>query len=177
MHGLSAKVSRYLSPTVKIPSHAQDQEHQHGTCAAELPGICNVNLVSDTMDDGIPPSAWSRGVSEPEKPTPGASARAEVPRACGGIRSDFRAERAKGTGYSIEDGAHRVANQASQSVAQYLSPFSHNGWPLSARMHLRTAPSWDSKKKCKVGVLYCQLYVVSLGTICAVSSFTELHMQ
>ena len=75
MHGLSAKVSRYLSPTVKIPSHAQDQEHQHGTCAAELPGICNVNLVSDTMDDGIPPSAWSRGVSKPEKPTQDAPAR------------------------------------------------------------------------------------------------------
>ena len=72
MHGLSAKVSRYLSPTVKIPSHTQDQEHQHGTCAAELPGICNVNLVSDTMDDGIQPSAWSRGVSKPEKPTQGA---------------------------------------------------------------------------------------------------------
>ena len=79
------------------------------------------------MDDGQSQSAWSRGVSEPEKPIPGASARAEVPRACGEIRSDFRAERAKGTGFSIEDGAHRVANQASQSVAQYLSPFSHNG--------------------------------------------------
>ena len=79
MHGLSAKVSRYLSPTVKIPSHAQDQEHQHGTCAAELPGICTVNLVSDTMDDGIPPSAWSRGVSKPEKPTQDAPASAECP--------------------------------------------------------------------------------------------------
>ena len=95
------------------------------------------------MDDGQSPSAWSRGVSEPEKPTPGASARAEVPRACGGIRSDFRAERAKGTGFSIEDGAHRVASQASQSVAQYLSPFSHNGWPLSARMHLRTLLAFE----------------------------------
>ena len=62
MHGLSAKVSRYLSPTVKIPSHAQDQEHQHGTCAAELPGICNVNLVSHTMGDGISSVASSRGV-------------------------------------------------------------------------------------------------------------------
>ena len=69
MHGLSAKVSRYLSPSVKIPSHAQDQEHQHGTCAAGLPGICNVNLVSDAMDDDIPPSAWARGVSKPEKLT------------------------------------------------------------------------------------------------------------
>ena len=79
MHGLSAKVSRYLSPSVKIPSHAQDQEHQHGTCAAELPGICNVNLVSDTMDDGIPSSAWSRGTSKPEKPTQDAPASAECP--------------------------------------------------------------------------------------------------
>ena len=49
------------------------------TCAAELPGICNVNLVSDTMGDGISPSAWSRGVSKPEKPTQGAPARAECP--------------------------------------------------------------------------------------------------
>ena len=38
-----------------------------------------MNLVSDTMDDGIPPSAWSRGVSKPEKPTQGASASAECP--------------------------------------------------------------------------------------------------
>ena len=38
-----------------------------------------MNLVSDTMDDGIPPSAWSRGVSKPEKPTQGAPARAECP--------------------------------------------------------------------------------------------------
>ena len=79
MHGLSAKVSRYLSPSVKIPSHAQDQEHQHGTCAAGLPGICNVNLVSDAMDDDIPPSAWARGVSKPEKPTQDTPARAECP--------------------------------------------------------------------------------------------------
>ena len=76
MHGLSAKVSRYLCPIVKIPSHAQDQEHQHGTYAAGLPGICNVNLVSDTMDDGIPPIARSRVVSKPEKPTQDTPARA-----------------------------------------------------------------------------------------------------
>ena len=79
MHGLSAKVSRYLCPIVKIPSHAQDQEHQLGTCAAGLPGICNVNLVSDTVGDGIPPSARSRGLSKPEKPTQDTSARAECP--------------------------------------------------------------------------------------------------
>ena len=35
--------------TIEIPSHAQDQEHQHGTCAAGLPGICDVNLVCHTM--------------------------------------------------------------------------------------------------------------------------------
>ena len=74
MHGLSAKVSRYLSPSVKIPSHAQDQEHQLGTCTAGLPGICNVNLVSDTMGDDIPPSARTRGLSKPEKPTQDTSA-------------------------------------------------------------------------------------------------------
>ena len=63
----------------RIPSHAQDQEHQHGTYAAGLPGICNVNLVSHTMGDGISSVAWSRGVSKPEKPTQGAPARAECP--------------------------------------------------------------------------------------------------
>ena len=98
---LSSDFSRDLSHSVKILPDAQGHNDGHGTRAAELPGICNVNLVSDTMGDGISPSAWSRGVSEPEKPTPGASARAEVPRACGGIRSNFRAERAKGTGYSV----------------------------------------------------------------------------
>ena len=82
MHGLSAKVSRYLSPTVKIPSHAQDQEHQHGTCAAELPGIRDVNLVCDTMGDGTSlqsPSAWSRGIRKRENPTQGAPGRAQCP--------------------------------------------------------------------------------------------------
>ena len=59
MHGLSAKVSRYLSHSITPPSHARDQEHQHGTCAAGLPGIYAVNLVSHTMGDGISPSARS----------------------------------------------------------------------------------------------------------------------
>ena len=66
-------------PASKFHPHAQDQEHQHGTCAAGLPGICNVNLVSDAMGDDIPPSARSRGVSKPEKPTQDTSARAECP--------------------------------------------------------------------------------------------------
>ena len=79
MYGFSAEFLRYLSHSVKIPSHAQGQEHQHGTCAAELPGICDVNLVSHTMGDDIPPSARSRGLSKPEKPTQDTSARAECP--------------------------------------------------------------------------------------------------
>ena len=76
---LSPDFSRYLSHSIKISSHAQDQEHQHGTCAAGLPGICDVNLVSDTMGDGISSSAWSRSTSKPEKPTQGAPARAGCP--------------------------------------------------------------------------------------------------
>ena len=56
-------VARALS--IKIPSHAQDQEHQNGTCAAGLPGICDVNLVCHTMDDDISTSARSRGISQP----------------------------------------------------------------------------------------------------------------
>ena len=65
--------------SIKIPSHAQDQEHQHGTCAAGLPGICDVNLVCHTMGDDISASARSRGISMPEKPTQGAPARAGCP--------------------------------------------------------------------------------------------------
>ena len=50
------------------------------TChMAGLPAICDVKLVSHTMGDGISPSAWSRGNSNPEKPTQGAPARAECP--------------------------------------------------------------------------------------------------
>ena len=79
MHCLSAKVSRYLPHSITIPSHAQDLEHRHGTCAAGLPGICDVNLVSDTMGNGISSSAWSRGTSKPQKPTQGAPARAGCP--------------------------------------------------------------------------------------------------
>ena len=76
---VSAKVSRYLSHSIKIPSHAQDQEHQHWTCAAELPGICDVNLVSHTMGDGISPSVWSRSICKRENPTQGAASHAECP--------------------------------------------------------------------------------------------------
>ena len=76
---LSSDFSRDLSHSVKILPDAQGHNDAHGTRAAELPGICNVNLVSDTMGDGISPSAWSRGVSKPEKPTQGAPARAECP--------------------------------------------------------------------------------------------------
>ena len=79
MQVLSPDFSRYLCHSIKILPDAQGQNDAHGTCAAELPGICNVNLVSDTMDDGIPPSAWSRGVSKPEKPTQDAPASAECP--------------------------------------------------------------------------------------------------
>ena len=57
----------------------EDQEHQHGTCAAELPGIGDVNLVSHTMGDGISLSAWSRGICKRENPTQGAPARPQCP--------------------------------------------------------------------------------------------------
>ena len=76
---LSPDLPRYVSHSIKIPSHAQDQEHQHGTYAAGLPGICDVNLVSHTMGDDILPVVWSRGTFTPEKPTQGAPASAECP--------------------------------------------------------------------------------------------------
>ena len=83
MRGLSSKVSRYLSHFTGSKSHpilshsadAQDQEHEHRACAAGLPGIYNVDLVSHIKGDGKSLSWWSRGVSKPEKlgssPCPG----------------------------------------------------------------------------------------------------------
>jgi hypothetical protein len=79
MQVLSPDFSRYLSHSFTIPSHAQGHNDAHGACAAGLPGICDVNLVSHTMGDDIPPSARSRGLSKPEKPTQDTSARAECP--------------------------------------------------------------------------------------------------
>ena len=76
---LSSDFSRYLSHSIKILPDAQGHNDAHGACAAGLPGICNVNLVSHTVGDGIPPSARSRGLSKPEKPTQDTSARAECP--------------------------------------------------------------------------------------------------
>ena len=79
MQVLSPDFSRYLSQGFTIPPHAQGHNDAHGACAAGLPGICDVNLVSHTMSDGISSVAWSHGVSKPEKPTQGAPARAECP--------------------------------------------------------------------------------------------------
>ena len=133
MHCLSAKVSRYLPHSITIPSHAQDLQHRHGTCATGLPGICGVNLVSDTMGDGISSSAWSRSTSKPEKPTQGAPARAECP-APRRNPSPQRAQHAKRTGLLMTDASHRMDKPAPQSVALYLPPLSHTGRPPSARM-------------------------------------------
>ena len=54
MQVLSPDFSRYLSRTITIlPDAAQGHNHAHGACAAGLPGICDVNLVSHTMGDDI----------------------------------------------------------------------------------------------------------------------------
>ena len=66
---LSSDFSRYLSHSIKILPDALGHNDAHGACAAGLPGICNVNLVSDTMGDDTLPSARSRFLSKPEKPT------------------------------------------------------------------------------------------------------------
>ena len=79
MQVLSPDFSRYLCHSIKIQPDAQGQNDAHGTCAAKLPGICDVNLVSHTMGDGISPSAWSRGICKRENPTQGAPARAQCP--------------------------------------------------------------------------------------------------
>ena len=75
MHGLSAKFSRYLSDSITPPSHAQDQEHQHGACAAELPGICDVNLVSHTLGDMYRQVCGRTASVSAKNPTQGAPAR------------------------------------------------------------------------------------------------------
>ena len=77
--GALARIFRYLSDSITILPDAQGQNDAHGTCAAELPGICDVNLVWHTMGDDISPSARSRGICKPENPTQGAPARAEWP--------------------------------------------------------------------------------------------------
>ena len=80
---LSPDFSRYLSHSITILPDAQGHNDAHGACAAGLPGICDVNLVSHTMGDDISPSARSRGICKPEKPNQGAPARAECPTPAG----------------------------------------------------------------------------------------------
>ena len=73
--GALARIFRYLSDSITILPDAQGQNDAHGTCAAELPGICDVNLVSHTMGDATWPSTWSRGFCKRENPTQGAPVR------------------------------------------------------------------------------------------------------
>ena len=90
-----------------------------------------MNLVSDTMGDGISSSAWSRGTSKPEKPTQGAPARAGCPAP---RRNPLPAA-------STMRKTHRFLNRgrvpwmtkpAPQSAAQYLPPIAHTGRPPAA---------------------------------------------
>ena len=76
---VSPDFSRYLSHSITILPDAQGHNDAHGACAAGLPGICDVNLVSHTMGDDKSPSARSRGICKPEKPTQGAPARTGCP--------------------------------------------------------------------------------------------------
>ena len=131
MQVLSPDFPRYLSHSIKIPSHAQGHDDAHGTCAARLPGIHDVNLVAHTMSNGTASIAWSCGMYKPEKPTQGASARAGCPR-LGEIRSQRQAQCAKRTGFSMADASHRMTKLAPQSAAQYLPPFAHTGHPPAA---------------------------------------------
>ena len=49
-------LARFLTDSITIPPDAQGQNDSHAACAAKLPGICDVNLVSHTMGDDISPS-------------------------------------------------------------------------------------------------------------------------
>ena len=126
----------------RIPSHAQDQEHQHGTYAAGLPGICDVNLVSHTMGDGTSSVAWSmahrqlrgRAASLSPKSRPKVHLPAQSVLCLPEILSQPLAQCAKRTGLLMTDASHRIAKPAPQSAALYLPPLSHTGRPPSARM-------------------------------------------
>ena len=72
MQVLSPDFSRDLSHSITILRDAQGQNDAHGAYAAELPGICDVNLVSHTLGDGISPSVWSRSICKRENPAPNA---------------------------------------------------------------------------------------------------------
>ena len=78
---IEAGIHQKPSPLLK---QVRCQLHVLALCCATchmagLPAICDVKLVSHTMGDGISPSAWSRGNSNPAKPTQGAPARAQCP--------------------------------------------------------------------------------------------------
>ena len=115
--GALARIFRYLSDSITILPDAQGQNDAHGTCAAELPGICDVNLVSHTMGDATWPGTWSRGFCKRENPTQGAPVRT-VPHGGGEIRPHRHAQRAKRTGVLMADASHSVAKPAPQSVPQ-----------------------------------------------------------
>ena len=122
----------------------------HGACAAGLPGICDVNLVSHTMGDGISPSACSSGLSKPENLTQGAAARAlqrGVPCACGEIRPQRRAQRAKRTGFGMTDASHRMAKPTPQTVAQYLPPDRRVAMTSPVLDHLEGSCAWPRDQR------------------------------
>ena len=72
-HFFKISVSPHHNST-RCDQDAQGHNAAHGENATGLPGICDVKFVSHTMGVGITPSAWSRGISKPEKPTQGAPA-------------------------------------------------------------------------------------------------------
>ena len=125
MQVLSPDFSRYLSHSFTIPSHAQGHNDAHGACAAGLPGICDVNLVSHTVGDEISPSARSRGICKPEKPTQGAPARAEYPTPA--EKSAHRARTAGKTHRFLNGGRVPESVQAGAAIGFLIaaSVFSH----------------------------------------------------
>ena len=54
----ASALARFLTDNITIPPDAQGQNDSHADCAPELPGICDVNLVSHT------PNAWSGGIAK-----------------------------------------------------------------------------------------------------------------
>ena len=123
--GALARIFRYLSDSITILPDAQGQNDAHGKCAAELPGICDVNLVSHTMGDATWPSTWSRGFCKRENPTQGAPVRT-VPHGGGEIRPHRHARRAKRTGVLMADASiawtSRHSNRFLNGCLRLLTP-------------------------------------------------------
>ena len=131
MRVLSPEFPRYLSHSINIPSHAQCPEHDH----RDVYGWTARNLQREPCisHDGRGKIAklvvawWSHGVSKPKKPTQDAPART--------VTEGQRVQHGSAQMRAAHRGSRRFVGklgalqQALQSVARNLPPFSHTARP------------------------------------------------